>query len=91
MELRYDGWIGCAAQQLQLVVHDGYRELTLHRRVQATFNKAKAIATLHMIPLANDMRWSSHHRLHEHLLDNMDNINQALEKINRSALIFFKV
>ena len=101
-ELRYDGWIGCAAHQLQLVVHDGYRELTLYRRVQAAFNKAKAICSLSRksshfayalstrIPVANDTRWSSHFRLHEHLLDNMEDINRALasEKINRPALIF---
>ena len=85
-----------------LVVHDGYHELTLYRRVQAAFNKAKAICSLShksshfayalstRIPVANDTRWSSHFRLHEHLPENMEDINRvlALEKINQPALIF---
>ena len=99
-ELKYDGWLGCTAHQLQLVVHEGYDELTAYRRVQATFNKAKSVCSLshkssHLaynlsakIPVANDTRWSSHLRLHEHILSNMENINQALEKIKRSNLTF---
>lgn len=100
--LKYDGWLGCTAHQLQLVVHEGYKELTLYRRVQSAFNKAKAVSTLahkssHLafnlsakIPLANDTRWSSHIRLHEHILTNLENINQALEKMKRSNLTFSK-
>ena len=42
----FEGWIGCAAHQVQLVVHDGYKELLNYRRVQAAFKKAKAICTL---------------------------------------------
>ena len=38
------------------------------------------------IPVANDTRWSSHLRLHEHILKNMDNINEALEKIKQPNL-----
>ena len=25
---KFDGWFGCAAHQIQLVIHDGYKELT---------------------------------------------------------------
>lgn len=31
----FEGWIGCACHQLQLVVHDGYKELMNYRRVQS--------------------------------------------------------
>ncbi|XP_011410351.1 PREDICTED: zinc finger BED domain-containing protein 4-like [Amphimedon queenslandica] len=68
----FEGWIGCAAHQLQLVVHDGYKELLNYRRVQAAFKKAKAICTLSRqsshfryalqekrIPTANETRWNS--------------------------------
>ena len=44
--LHFDGWIGCAAHQLQLVVHIGYKELLSYRRVQAVFSKAKTFCTL---------------------------------------------
>jgi phosphoglycerate-specific signal transduction histidine kinase len=40
--------------------------------------------------MANDTRWSSHLRLHEHILNNIENINQALDKIQRSNLTFSK-
>ena len=76
----YDGWLGCAAHQLQLVVQAGYKELMSYRRVQTAFNKCKSICTLShqsthfnyklssKIPVANDTRWNSHFRLHQHVL-----------------------
>ena len=30
-QLHFDGWIGCAAHQLQLVVNDGYKEFASYR------------------------------------------------------------
>ena len=45
-QLKFEGWLGCACHTLQLVIHDGYQELTSYRRVQAAFSKAKAICTL---------------------------------------------
>ena len=29
--IHFDEWIGCAAHQLQLVVHDGYKEFNNYR------------------------------------------------------------
>lgn len=77
---QFEGWIGCAAHQLQLVVYDGYKELQSYRRVQSAFSKCKAIskqahqsshfkyALSRQIPVANDTRWYSHHQLHCHIL-----------------------
>lgn len=45
-ELKVEGWLGCVAHQLQLVVHDGYKELKNYRKIQLLFAKAKAIAAL---------------------------------------------
>ena len=98
--LKFDGWIGCASHQLQLVVNDGYKELTGYRRVQATFSKVKAVSALsrksshfsyalsHKIPLVNNTRWNSHYRLHVHMVSHMEDINQALIKVNRTDLVF---
>ncbi|XP_011404500.1 PREDICTED: zinc finger BED domain-containing protein RICESLEEPER 3-like [Amphimedon queenslandica] len=73
LPLHFESWIGCAAHQLQLVVHDMYKELLSYRRVQVVFNKAKAICKLshqsshfkyaldRRIPVANDTRWNSHY------------------------------
>ena len=44
--LKFEGWIGCATHQIQLVVNDGYKELKSYRCVQAVFAKAKAISAL---------------------------------------------
>ena len=95
----YEGWIGCSAHQLQLVVNDGYKELAHYRRVQAVFKKAKAISALSRksshfanalslrIPMANETRWNSYLRLHEHILSHADNINAAVTKVERQELI----
>ena len=45
-QLTFEGWLGCACHTLQLAIHDGYQELKSYCRVQAAFNKAKAICTL---------------------------------------------
>uniref|UniRef100_A0A1X7UB36 Uncharacterized protein n=1 Tax=Amphimedon queenslandica TaxID=400682 RepID=A0A1X7UB36_AMPQE len=45
-ELKYDGWLGCTAHQLQLVVHDGYTELTSYRRVKAAFIAKQKVSVL---------------------------------------------
>ena len=39
----FDTWIGCAAHQLQLVVHAGCKELLNYQSVQVALNKAKTI------------------------------------------------
>ena len=96
---KFDGWFGCAAHQIQLVIHDGYKELTNYHRVQAAFSKAKAISSLShksshfvyalpaKIPVPCDTRWNSHFKLHEHILKHFDSINEALKKVGRSELV----
>ena len=91
-EVKVEGWLGCAAHQLQLVVLDGYREIKSYRRVQAVFAKANAIAALSSrsshfsyslskkIPKPCDTRWNSHIHLHGHLIKKCDDINRALHK-----------
>ena len=68
--LKFEGWLGCAAHQLQLVVHD---ELKSYCWVQVTFTKAKAISTLARkstyslslkIPVPNNICWNLHFKLH---------------------------
>ena len=44
--LKIEGWLGCSAHRLQLVIHDGYAELKSYPRVQSILSKAKAISTL---------------------------------------------
>ena len=99
----FNGWIRCAAHQVQLVVHDGYKELLNYRRVQAAFKKAKTICTLShhsshfrysfdgRIPVPNETRWNSHQRMHEYILKHADAINGALESFNQSTLIITSV
>ena len=100
-EVKVEGWLGCAAHQLQLVVLDGYQEIKSYRRVQAIFAKANAIAALsrrsshfsyslsRKIPKPCDTRWNSHFHLHEHLIKQCDDINKALQKptVNRNDLV----
>ena len=97
--LHFNGWIGCACHQLQLVVHDGYKELLNYRRVQSVLHKAKLICSLSRksshfsysltarIPAPNDTRWNSYLRLHEHLLKHFDNIQDGFVKVNRKELM----
>ena len=99
--LHFESWIGCAAHSLQLVVHAGYKKLLNYRRVQVVFNKAKAIGKLsrqsshfryalsRRIPTANDTRWNSHYRLHQHILKHYEYINNALlsEHVQQSHLV----
>ena len=99
----FEGWIGCAAHQVQLVVHDGYKELLNYRGVQAAFKKAKAICTLSRrsshfryafngrIPVPNETRWNSHQRMHEYILKHADTINRALGSCDQSTLIITTV
>jgi hypothetical protein len=96
--LHFEGWIGCAAHQLQLVVHDGYKELNNYRRIQAAISKCKAISKLSQqsshfkyaltsrIPVPNDTRWNSRFKLHQHILNHLEEINEALDNENRSSL-----
>ena len=100
--LKFEGWIGCAAHQIQLVVNDGYNELKSYRRVQGVFGKAKAISALShksshfayslslKIPVPNDTRWNSHFQLHEHILKHFEDINKALQKVDHSDLAITK-
>ena len=95
----FDGWIGCAAHQFQLVVHIGYKELLKYQRVQAVFSKAKTICTLShksshfsyalsaRIPVPNESRWNSYVRHHEHILKHFDNVNEALNTVNHQNLV----
>ena len=97
--LKFEGWLGCACHQLQLVVCDGYQELMHYRRVQAAFSKAKSICSLSRksshfcyaltakIPVPNETRWFSYLRLHEHILKHFHNINDALGVVNRLELV----
>ena len=97
--LKFEGWLGCACHQLQLVVRDGYQELMYYRRVQAVFSKAKSICSLSWksshfcyaltanIPVPNETRWNSYLRLHEHILKHFHNINDALGVVNRLELV----
>ena len=103
-ELKFDEWLGCAAHQMQLVVNDGYKELSGYRRVQAAFSKAKSISAYSRrsshfayalslkIPAPNDTRWNSYFKLHAHIVKYCDSINKALEhkKVNRKELIISK-
>ena len=71
-ELKIDGWLGCCAHQLQLVLGDGFTELQGCPRVQNILAKAKGISTFshrcknfsyklsHQIPVPCDTRWNSH-------------------------------
>lgn len=92
--MKFEGWIGCAAHQIQLVVNDGYKELKSYRCVQAVFAKAKAISALSRksshfayslslkFPVPNDTRWNSYFQLHEHILKHFKDINKALQKVD---------
>ena len=63
------------------------------------FKKAKAISALShksnhfanalslRIPVANETRWNSYLRLHEHILTHADNINAAVTKVEHQELI----
>ena len=98
--LHFDGWIGCAAHKLQLVVHMGYKELLAYRRVQVAFCKSKSISTLSRqsshfkyklsarIPVPNETRWNSFLR---HILKHFDNINEALNEVNKQNLMLTSV
>lgn len=98
-ELKIEGWLGCAAHKLQLVVNDGYKELKGYRRIQSVFAKAKAVASLShrsshfayslsvKIPMPCETRWNSYLHLHEHIVKHFDQINSALQAANRSDLI----
>ena len=95
--LKFEGWIGCGAHQIQLVANNVYNELKAYHRVQAIL--AKAISSLSRkpryfayslalkIPVANDTRWNSHFILHTHILKHYDNIIESLQKVNKSELM----
>ena len=96
--LKIEGWLGCSAHRLQLVIHDGYAELKSYHRVQSILSKAKAISTLsrrsshfayslfHKIPIPCETRWNSYFHLYEHVLKHFEDINTALEKVGRRDL-----
>ena len=98
-KLAVEGWIGCSAHQLQLVVNDGYKELRGYHRVQNILGKAKAISALshrsshfayalsHKIPVPCDTRWNSFFKLYEHVVKYFEDINKGLESIKRNDLI----
>ena len=79
--------------------HTGYKELLKYRRVQSAFNKALAICKLshqtshfryalnRRITVANDTRWNSHLRLHQHMLNHYESISKALEDKQKTALV----
>ncbi len=85
-QLKIEGWLGCSAHQLQIVVHDGYAELLkAYRRVQTILTKAKTISSLshksshfayslsHKIPVPCETRWNSYFRLYEHVIKHHSN------------------
>ena len=70
--LKFDGWFGYAAHQLQLVVNDGYNELKNYRRIQATFGNVKTVYSLSRhfayaiskkFPVPCETRWNSYFKL----------------------------
>ena len=97
-ELNVEGWLGCSAHQLQLVLGDGFKEVRAYPRFQSILSKAKAISTLshrssslsyklsHRIPVPCDTRWNSHFKLYEHIVKHWENINESLQSIDRSDL-----
>ena len=99
IQLKVEGWLGCSAHQLQLVVNDGYKELRGYHRIQNILTKAKGIATLshksshfaysltHRIPVPCETRWNSYFRLYEHIVKHHDNITEALNSNDRQELI----
>lgn len=93
-DLKFEGWIGCAAHQMQLVVKDGY-ELKGYQRVQAVFARAKAISTFSRksslkVPMQNETRWNSNFKLHEHIVKHFEDINRALQNVDRNDLMITK-
>ena len=43
---KFEGWVGCAGHQIQLVVNDDFKEQKSYHQVQAVFAKAKSISAL---------------------------------------------
>lgn len=78
IELKIEGWIGCSAHQLQLVVNEGYSELKGYHRIQNILSKAKLISSLsrksshfsyllsRKVPKPCETRWNSYFRLYKH-------------------------
>ena len=99
IELKVEGWIGCSAHQLQLVVNEGYSELKGYHRVQNILIKAKSISSLSLksthfayllsrkIPKSFETRWNSYFRLYEHIVKYFGDITEALRKVNETNLI----
>ena len=102
--LKIEGWIGCNTHLLQLVVHDGLKELQGYTRVRSIFTKAKAIAALsrrsshfayalvRKIPVPCDTRWNSYYCLYDHILKYVEEINEALKSgsVNHNELVITK-
>ena len=82
--MKFKGWLGCTAHQIQLVVNNGFKELKSYHQVQAVFAKAKSISGLSQkssyflytlslkIHVPNDARWIWHIQLHEHILKHFE-------------------
>ena len=80
----FKDWVGCTADQIQLVVNDGFKVLKSYHQVQAVFAKSKSISALShksshfvyslslKIPVPNDARWNWHIQLHEHILKHFE-------------------
>ena len=98
--LTIEGWIGCNAHLVQLVVHDGCKELRGYPRIRTILSRAQAIACLSRrsshfsyafkIPIPCDTRWNSNFKLYDHILKHMETINDALKSVNRDDLVITK-
>ena len=100
--LKIEGWIGCNAHLIQLVVHDGCKELRGYPRICSVLAKVKTIATLshrsshlayalsHRLPVPCDTRWNSYFKLYDHVLKHIEEINDALKSIDRNDLVITK-
>lgn len=97
--LKIEGWIGCNSHLLQLVVHNGLTELKGYSRVQSILANVEAIATLswrssycayallHKLPVPCDTRWNSYFRLYDHVIQHIEEINDAFKSIGCNDLV----
>ena len=82
-KMKIEGWLGCSAHQLQLVVNDSYMELRGYHRIQNILSKTRAISSQswksshfayslsQKIPVPCETRWNSYFRLYKHLFSSL--------------------
>lgn len=99
--LKIEGWIGCNAHLLQLVVYDGFKELRQYPRAQSIIAKGKAISALsrrsshftyalnRKLPVSCDTRWNSYFHLYNHIVKQFEEINEALKSFSHYELLYY--